>query len=97
MPKYYQDKVFGHYLYFTSHCIIEAMHAHASNEELSEEGSAKFFVKSDGSTIVQHRGRLTDREIRGIQAFITCTGLDDFVSHSFHIDRLFQVNSGKVN
>ena len=52
MPKYYQDKVFGHYLYFTSHCIIEAMHAHASNEELSEEGSAKFFVKSDGSTIV---------------------------------------------
>ena len=35
--------------------------------------------------------------LSGIQAFITCTGLDDFVSHSFHIDRLFQVNSGKVN
>ncbi len=70
MPKYYQDKVFGHYLYFTSHCIIEAMHAHASNEELSEEGAAKFFVRADGSTVVQHRGRLTDREIKGIQAFI---------------------------
>ena len=70
MPKYYQDKVFGHYLYFTSHCIIEAMHAHASNEELSEEGSAKFFVRADGSTVVQYRGRLTDREIKGIQAFI---------------------------
>ena len=70
MPKYYQDKVFGHYLYFTSHCIIEAMHAHASNEELSEEGSAKFFVRADGSTVDQHRGCLTDREIKGIQAFI---------------------------
>ena len=52
MPKYYQDKVFGYYLYFTSHCIIEAMHAHASDEELSEAGSAKFFVKSDGSTVI---------------------------------------------
>ena len=64
MPKYYQDKVFGHYLYFTSHCIIEAMHAHVSNEELSEEGAAKFFVRADGSTVVQHRGRLTDCEIK---------------------------------
>ena len=35
--------------------------------------------------------------LSGIQAFITCTGLDDFVSHSFHIDRLFQVNGGKVS
>ena len=70
MPKYYQDKVFGHYLYFTSHCIIEAMHAHASNEELSEEGSAKFFVRGDGSTEVQKRGVLTDIEIRKIQRFI---------------------------
>ena len=34
--------------------------------------------------------------LSGIQTFITCTGLDDFVSHSFHIDRLFQVNGGKV-
>ena len=34
--------------------------------------------------------------LSGIQTFITCTGLDDFVSHSFHNDRLFQVNGGKV-
>ena len=27
MPKYYGYKVYGYYLYFTSHCIVEAMHA----------------------------------------------------------------------
>lgn len=76
MPKYCQDKVFGHYLYFTSHCIIEAMHAHASDEELSEDGSAKLFVKADGSTVVQRRGRLTDRELTGIQAYIKLNYLE---------------------
>ena len=35
--------------------------------------------------------------LSGLQAFITCTGLDDFVSHSFHIDRLFRVNGGIVS
>lgn len=34
MPKYFEYKVYGHYLYFTSHCIVEAMHVHASDEEL---------------------------------------------------------------
>ena len=38
--------------------------------ELTETGSAKFFVKSDGDTSVAERGRLNDREISGIQAFI---------------------------
>lgn len=70
MPKYYQEKVAGYYLYYTKHCVIEAMHAHASDKKLSESGSAKFFVKSDGSTEVQHRGRLTDHEIKVIQKFI---------------------------
>ena len=40
MPKYSDYKVFNHYLYFTSHCIVEAMHVHAGDEELSEESSA---------------------------------------------------------
>ena len=70
MPKYYGFKVYGYYLYFTSHCIVEAMHAHASDAKLTETGSAKFFVKSDGETSVAERGRLNDREIAGIQAFI---------------------------
>ena len=61
MPKYYEFKVYGYFLYFTSHCIVEAMHVHASDGKLAEEGSAKFFVRADGSSRVMARGRLNDR------------------------------------
>ena len=70
MPKYYPNKVYGYYLYYTSFCVIECMHVHASDSKLSEGGSAKFFVRSDGSTIVQRKGILTDIEIHKIQGFI---------------------------
>ena len=70
MPKYYPYKVYGYYLYYTSFCVIECMHVHASDSNLSEGGSAKFFVRGDGSTVVQNRGILKDIEIRKIQAFI---------------------------
>ncbi|MCF0229468.1 MAG: DUF4160 domain-containing protein [Parasporobacterium sp.] len=70
MPKYYQYKVAGYYLYFTSKCVIEAMHVHASDRKLTEIGSAKFYVKENGSTVLQERGKLTDQEIRKIQEFI---------------------------
>ena len=32
--------------------------------------------------------------LRGTQTLITCTGLDDFISHAFHIDRMFRVAAG---
>ena len=70
MPKYYQDKICGYYLYFTSFCVIECMHVHASDRKLTEESSAKFFVKSNGDTVLQERGILTDRDISKIQAYI---------------------------
>ena len=70
MPKYYDFKVCGYYLYFTAHCIIECMHVHASDRRLTEAGSAKLFVKSNGDTVVQNRGVLTDRELAKIQSFI---------------------------
>lgn len=70
MPKYFPYKICGYYLYFTAHCFLECMHAHASDEELTETGSAKFFVRSDGSTRLMNRGRLSEREIRIIQDFI---------------------------
>ena len=70
MPKYFQDKVAGYYLYYTKHCILEAMHAHASDKKLTETGSAKFFVREDGSSYVQERGMLNDREIGVIQKYI---------------------------
>ena len=70
MPKYYEYKVCGYYLYYTSHCIIEAMHVHASDRKLTEEGSAKFFVKGDGDTTIENVGTLSEREIRIIREFI---------------------------
>lgn len=70
MPKYYDFKVYGYFLYYTSHCIVEAMHVHASDRQLRESGSAKFFVKSDGSTIVKNKGVLSDKELLSIQKFI---------------------------
>ena len=76
MPKYYQYQIAGYYLYYTSHCVIECMHVHASDRKLTEAGSAKFFVNSDGSTILQNRGILTDREIAKIQKFIQINYLD---------------------
>ena len=34
--------------------------------------------------------------IHDIQTMITCTGLDDFVSHQFHINKVFKVVKGQV-
>ena len=70
MPKYYEFKVAGYYLYFTSFCVVECMHVHASDKKLTEAGSAKFFVKGNGDSVLQNKVILTDREISKIQAFI---------------------------
>lgn len=76
MPKYYRDKIADHYLYFTSECIVEAMHVHASDRKLTEANSAKFFVKSDGSTVMQRQGDLTDVEVNKIERFIKANYID---------------------
>ncbi len=34
--------------------------------------------------------------IGGIQTFITCTGLDEFVNNRFEIDQLYKIESGRV-
>ena len=70
MPKYYEYKVAGYYLYFTSKCVIECMHVHASDRKLTQEGSAKFFVKENGDSVLQNHGILSEKEIRKIQMFI---------------------------
>ena len=46
------------------------MHVHASDRKLTEAGSAKFFVRDNGETVLQNRGILNDRKIRIIQGFI---------------------------
>ena len=70
MPKYFEYKVIGYFLYFTSHCVIEAMHVHVSDGRLTEDGSAKFFVKQNGDVVLQNQGRLDEREVLVIEKFI---------------------------
>lgn len=70
MPKYYEYKIAGYYLCFTSFCTVECMHVHASDRKLTEAGSGKFFVRGNGDTVLQNRGIMTDREIRIVQEFI---------------------------
>ena len=89
MPKYYGYKVFGYYLYFTSHCVVEAMHTHASDSKLTEDAAAKFFVKADGETTVADRGRLNDREIAGIREFIKLHYQDMYLRWSEFSDQGF--------
>ena len=48
----------------------DGMHVHASDSKLNEGGSAKFFVKNNGDTVLQNRGILNDREIAKISEFI---------------------------
>ena len=76
MPKYYRDRIADHYLYFTSQCVVEAMHVHASDKKLTEYNSAKFFVRADGTTVLQKRGDLTDKQIKIIEKFIEANYLD---------------------
>lgn len=89
MPKYYDFKVCGYYLYFTAHCIVECMHVHASDARLTEAGSAKFFVRSDGDAVLQNRGRLTDQEARIIRDFIKKNYRDMYLKWSSMSDRGF--------
>ena len=70
MPKYSPFKVAGYYLYFTMACTVECMHAHASDTKLTEQGSAKLFIKPDGDTIIQEKGTVSDRDIHIIQKYI---------------------------
>ena len=70
MPKYFPFKVAGYYLYYTMECVIECMHVHASDARLTEGGSAKLFVKPDGDTIIQHKGKVSDADMRKIQKYI---------------------------
>ena len=70
MPKYTNDVVAGYVLYFTSKCVIEAMHVHASDKVLSEEGSAKLFVYENGDTKVTRWGTVNEQDMRKIQEYI---------------------------
>ena len=48
------------------------------------------------SELDRSRQNMLLNSIGNIQTLITCTGLDDFVDHRFHIDRVFYVSEGTV-
>lgn len=89
MPKYYEFKVAGYYLYFTSFCTVECMHVHASDRKLTESGSAKFFVKDNGDTVMQNKGLLNDREVAKIQQFIKENYKDMYIRWSRYSNKGF--------
>ena len=70
MPKYTSDIVAGYTLYFTSKCVIEAMHVHASDKALTENSSAKLYVYDNGDTKVERRGQVNDQDMKRIQRYI---------------------------
>ena len=71
MGKFIKYKVAGNWLYYTSKCLIEAFHVHASKDKkLRQEGSAKFWVDEYGNTKLVDNGKLKDFEITEIKAFI---------------------------
>lgn len=82
MPKYFDFKVCGYYLYFTAHCIVECMHVHASDSRLTESGSAKFFVLSNGDSVIKDKGVLSKKEIHTIQRFIKANYREMYLSWS---------------
>lgn len=82
MPKYFDFKVCGYYLYFTAHCIVECMHVHASDSRLTESGSAKFIVLSNGDSVIKDKGVLSEKEIRTIQRFIKANYREMYLSWS---------------
>ena len=70
MPKYTSDIVAGYILYFTSKCVIEAMHVHASDKEMTEKNSAKLFVYDNGDTKIERRGPVNDVDMNTIRQYI---------------------------
>lgn len=70
MPKYTSDIVAGYILYFTSKCVVEAMHVHASDRALTEQGSAKLYVYEDGETKVERSGQVNEQDMKRIRRYI---------------------------
>lgn len=49
------------------------------------------------SELDRDRQTLLLQYIKDIQTIITCTGFDDFVENRFHLDKVFEVDNGKVS
>ena len=65
------------------------MHVHASDSKFTEGGSAKFFVKSNGDTVLQSCGILNNREIAKISEFIKDHYQEMYIRWSLYSEKGF--------
>lgn len=79
MPKYTNDKVDGYYLYFTSKCIVEAMHVHAGKSTTNGQ-STKFWVYEDGSSTMVGKSRMSAKTEKAIKEYIAVNYLDMYAT-----------------
>ena len=70
MPKYTNDIIAGYTLYFTSKCIVEAMHVHASDKALNADAAAKLYVYENGESLIKRKGMVSDKDMKLIQEYI---------------------------
>lgn len=56
---------------------------------MTEAGSAKLFIKSNGDTVVQKRGTLSDKDLLTIQKYIKNNYLTMFEMWSQHSEHGF--------
>ena len=63
--------------------------------EITKE-SPVLFLDDVLSELDGNRQRFLLESIKDIQTFITCTGLDDFISHRFKINKTYRVSNGVV-
>lgn len=70
MGKYTKFLFDGKALYFTMKDLKEPFHAHISNKQLAEKGSAKLFIRKDGSCIVVDKGKIKDQTISKVIEYI---------------------------
>lgn len=74
-------------MYFTMACTVECMHAHASDRQLTETGSAKLFIKPNGDTVIQNQGQVSASDMRKIQRYIKInhvTMFENWSKYSVH-------------
>lgn len=90
MPKYTSDIVAGYTLYFTSKCVIEAMHVHAGDKCLSEDLSAKLFVYDNGDTSIEKWGQVNDKDMAKIQRYIKNNYIEMYKKWSQYSDNGFK-------
>lgn len=89
MPKYTSDIIAGYTLYFTTKCIIEAMHVHASDKQLTEAGSVKLFVYDNGDTKIENWGTASPQDMSKIQKYVKNNYKEMYKKWKTHSDNGF--------